>query len=86
MQRADEFLGRPDLVISDYEPVSAQYSYALRIPLVTVDQQSKYLLADSREMPTFGDLTPNEEIARLSLFFPKAYRENSNVLLSYARL
>lgn len=49
-------------VISDYEKISAEYSYALNIPLITIDQQSKYIIKGE----------PIDEIQRLSLFFPKA--------------
>jgi Glycosyl transferase family 1 len=44
MAQAQKMIGKPDLVISDYEPVSAQYAYAYDAPLITVDQQSKYLI------------------------------------------
>ena len=55
MHQAQLHLDRPDLVISDYEPLSAQYAYYYQSPLVTIDQQSKYLIAD---MPkTLGGFT-----------------------------
>lgn len=67
---AQSFMGKPDLVISDYEPVSAQYAYAYDAPLVTIDQQSKYLIGD---FPTqLNGQTYADEIARLRMFFPKA--------------
>jgi uncharacterized protein (TIGR00661 family) len=71
MDQAYKFLsGKPDLVVSDYEPISAQYSYSLNVPLVTIDQQSKYFYDG---YPTqLGNLGFIEERARLSLFFPKA--------------
>jgi hypothetical protein len=50
-----ELIGKPDLVISDYEPISAQYAYASGTPLVTIDQQSKYLV---------GDYEPRASLAR----------------------
>jgi uncharacterized protein (TIGR00661 family) len=53
-------IGRPDCVISDYEEISAKCAYALDVPLITVDQQSKYF---------FGG--PIDEVQRLSMFFPK---------------
>ena len=33
----------PDIVITDYEPNVAQYSYAANIPLICMEQQSKFL-------------------------------------------
>lgn len=70
MSRAKERVGVPSLVVSDYEPVSAQYAYATGAPLVTLDQQSKYLAAD---MPkSLGGFTYADEIERLRMFFPQA--------------
>lgn len=69
MAQAQRFLGKPDLVVSDYEPISAQYGYAHGAPLVTIDQQSKYLSGD------FGELNGHscrDEIQRLLMFFPRA--------------
>lgn len=62
--------GKPDLVVSDYCPVSAQYAYAHGAPLVTIDQQSKYLAGDYTE--ELGGTTCLDEVARLRLFFPQA--------------
>lgn len=65
-------LGTPDLVISDYEMISAQYANAKGAPLITVDQQSKYLVGDfpqELEGTTFKD-----EVERLGMFFPVASR------------
>jgi uncharacterized protein (TIGR00661 family) len=39
----EEFKGKPDLVMTDYEPNSAQYSYARNIPLICLEQQSKFI-------------------------------------------
>lgn len=64
-----KFLGRPDLAISDYEPISAQAAYANNAPLVTIDQQSKFLHGD---FPDINEATCNDEIARLRMFFPNA--------------
>lgn len=70
MKRAEEFLGKPDLVITDYEPLSAQYAYRYQSPLVTIDQQSKYLIG---EFPhTVHGMSYQDEIARLHMFFPLA--------------
>jgi uncharacterized protein (TIGR00661 family) len=65
-----ELIGVPDLVISDYEPVSAQYAYATGAPLVTINQQSKYLIGDFTEV--IDGLSCLDEAARLHLFFPYA--------------
>ncbi|HET7723722.1 MAG TPA: glycosyltransferase family protein, partial [Propionibacteriaceae bacterium] len=61
--------GRPDLVISDYDMVSAQIAYLFDAPLVTLDQQSKFL---GYECPNFDEFTPGEHRRRLGYFFPKA--------------
>lgn len=70
MEAAQKLIGKPDLVISDYEPVSAQYAYACGAPLVTIDQQSKYLAADFSRV--LRGQTCLDEVARLRLFFPQA--------------
>ena len=63
-------LGKPDLAISDYEPLTAQYAYSYNIPLVTIDQQSKFLHSDlPKEIAGF---TYADEVHRLNMFFPKA--------------
>ena len=69
MQQAAEKFGRPDLVISDYEMVAAQYAYAKNAPLVTLDQQSKYLVGDFSLM--LNGTSYIDEVERLGLFFPK---------------
>ncbi|HEY4484458.1 MAG TPA: glycosyltransferase family protein [Candidatus Paceibacterota bacterium] len=69
LDRAQKELDKPDLVITDYEPISAQYAYARNVPLITIDQQSKYLCGDfPREL---GGFTFEDEIARLRMFFPR---------------
>lgn len=70
MERTQELIGKPDLVISDYEPISAQYAYAHGTPLVTIDQQSKYLVGDY--VQAIAGQTCLDEVARLRLFFPAA--------------
>ena len=65
----EQRLGRPDLVISDYDMVSAQIAYLFGAPLVTLDQQSKFL---GYECPTIDAFTPDEHRMRLGYFFPKA--------------
>ena len=61
--------GTPDLVISDYDMVSAQIAYLFGVPLVTLDQQSKFL---GYECPAIDAFTPDEHRMRLGYFFPKA--------------
>ncbi len=63
-------IGSPDLVISDYEPISAQYAYMKNSPFVTIDQQSKYFVANFPK--SLNVFTYKDEIERLSMFFPKA--------------
>ena len=65
----EQEFGTPDLVISDYDMVSAQIAYLFGVPLVTLDQQSKFL---GYECPTIDGFTPDEHRMRLGYFFPKA--------------
>lgn len=70
MSQASKEFNRLDLVISDYEMVSAMYAYSKQIPLITLDQQSKFLVGDfPRKINGCACL---DEIERLNLFFPKA--------------
>ena len=70
MQKAfDIFKGKPDFIVSDYEPVSAQFSYTTNSKLITLDQQSKFLMGF---FPDIGQYGHKEEADRLRLFFPKA--------------
>lgn len=62
---------KADLVISDYEPISAQYAYARDIKLITLDQQSKFIYLPYEEI---HGLSSFEEKYRLKLFFPSTYR------------
>lgn len=74
MGQAQNWLGKPDLCISDYEPISAQYAYAYEAPVITFDQQSKYL-SDSRNFPgELGGLSHLDEVMRLNMFFPKVHK------------
>ncbi|MBI2473375.1 hypothetical protein HYV70_02375 [Candidatus Uhrbacteria bacterium] len=70
MKRAEEFIGKPNLVITDYEPLSAQYAYLYQSPLVTIDQQSKYLIGQFPKI--LHGLSYQDEVARLHMFFPYA--------------
>lgn len=67
---AQRWLGKPDLVISDYEPYCFQYGYSFCCPLITVDQQSKFL-PGSCPQPLEGSYY-QDEVARLRMFFPYA--------------
>jgi len=74
LAEVERLVGTPDLVVSDYEPVSAMCAYATGAPLVTLDQQSKFLVGD---LPVPGGGAPGcpgpeDEVARLRLFFPCA--------------
>lgn len=62
------FSGEPDLVITDYEPNVAQYSYAIDVPLICMEQQSKFLYLDEQKIKNFSIL---EEKKRINYFFPK---------------
>lgn len=62
------FLGIPDLVITDYEPNVAQYSYAVDVPLICMEQQSKFLYLDEIKINNYSIL---EERKRINYFFPK---------------
>lgn len=62
------FDGKPDLVITDYEPNVAQYAYSSNIPLITMEQQSKYLYLEELNIEKFSI---KEEQIRLNYFFPK---------------
>jgi len=63
-------IGRPDIVLSDYEPTSALVAYAFDVPLITIDQQSKYLMGGFPE--EINGFTSLDEVERLRMFFPKA--------------
>lgn len=58
----------PNLVITDYEPNVAQYSYATSIPLICMEQQSKFLYLEELMIERYSIL---EEQKRLNYFFPK---------------
>ena len=58
----------PDIVMTDYEPNVAQFAYAMNIPLICMEQHSKFLYLDNIEI---DGLTINEGAARLRFFFPK---------------
>ncbi len=58
----------PDLVMTDYEPNVAQFAYGMNIPLICMDQHSKFIYLNSEAI---AGLTTNEGAARLRFFFPK---------------
>lgn len=62
------FKSKPDLIISDYEPNVAQYAYASMVPLLCMEQQSKFIYLD--EINIKG-ASIKEEVYRLNYFFPK---------------
>ena len=62
------FDGKPDLVITDYEPNVAEYAYASNLKLITMEQQSKFLYLKNIEI---NDFSINEEVNRINYFFPK---------------
>lgn len=62
------FNGIPNVVITDYEPNVAQYSYAVGIPLICMEQQSKFLYLKE---DIIADYSIKEEIKRINYFFPK---------------
>ncbi len=71
-QAVQTYLGTPDAVITDYEPISAEVAYTTGAPLVTLDQQSKFLLTPSNLPSQLEGFTPADEVARLRHFFPTA--------------
>lgn len=66
------WLGNPDVVLTDYEPVSAQYGYAYGVNVITIDQQSKFFSRSTP--PEINGFTCEDEIMRLNMFFPVARR------------
>ena len=68
MDQLNHLIGTPDLVLSDYELVSARYAYAKQAPLVTLDHESIYWAGDfQKNLNGYGYI---DEIERLNLFFP----------------
>lgn len=70
-------VGKPNIVISDYEPNVAQYAYASNIPLINMEQQAKYLYIPEENIDGYGI---GEEISRLNYFFPKS---NMKIISSF---
>lgn len=69
--QAQAWLGKPDAVISDYEPNSVQYGYACAAKVITLDQQSKYFIPSLPE--TINDTCLLAEKMRLNMFFPMVH-------------
>lgn len=70
--QVEKLVHQIDLVISDYEPFSAQLGYAFDCPVVTIDQQSKFFTKNTPAI--ISGTTCRDEIMRLGMFFPKATR------------
>lgn len=70
LDNVGKIIGKPDLVISDYEPLSALYAYSFNSPFITFDQQSKYLAGNFQK--ELAGQSCKDEIMRLRMFFPKA--------------
>ncbi|MEU7585779.1 glycosyltransferase family protein [Micromonospora sp. NPDC049230] len=68
-QVVEQLGGAPDVVLTDYEPASAQIAYMLGSRLVTTEQQSKFLMYHT---PDAGGYTRWHEAAKLRYFFPAA--------------
>lgn len=62
----------PNVCISDYEPTTAKFSYKHGLPLLLVDQQSKFLEYDFTDI---GNFSRKEERDRLNMFFPTYVRK-----------
>lgn len=70
MAHARREIGTPDLVVTDYEPICARYAYALGAPLVSLNQQNKYLIP-STFPEIMGGVGFKDEVERLRMFFPR---------------
>lgn len=69
-RQIESFLGGvADIALTDYEPYAAQYAFARELPLVCLEQQSKFMGFDT---PNISGYSRHEESARLNYFFPNA--------------
>ena len=66
----DNFI--PDLCISDYEPIVARMAYKLEVPLINIDQHSKFIYMKEESINGYSCV---EEKRRLQLFFPKSEKK-----------
>lgn len=70
MSVQDAFGGeQPDIVMTDYEPNVAQYAYAIDVPLICIDQHSKFLILPDEHIEGHS---VRIDKSRLLYFFPKA--------------
>lgn len=74
---------KPDLVITDYEPVCAQYAYAANIPLICLHQQSKYLFLEKELENDELRMNFDSSSAMLKYFFPYADKRYVPTLFPY---
>jgi len=58
----------PDICITDYEPTVAKFAYKHNIPLINIDQQSKFIYMTEKSINGYSCV---EEKKRLNYFFPK---------------
>lgn len=65
------FHGIPDYVFTDYECNVARYSYARDIPLIGMEQHSKFLFLNDNNLEFNNNYGIKEETSRLKFFFPK---------------
>lgn len=70
----------PDICISDYEPIVASFSYKLNIPLINIDQQSKFIYIEADKINGFSIF---EEKNRMKLFFPKC---DQKLIISFYKI
>ena len=62
------FNGKPDLVITDYEPNVAEYAYASNLKLITMEQQSKFLYLENIEINDFSEKIDNIQLNGIEFF------------------
>lgn len=81
---AQKKIGKADLVISDYEPTCAQYAYAFDLPLITYDQQSKFLTGAFDD--DINGFSCRDEKQRLRMFFPHAEKRIASSFFNVAKI
>ncbi|MSS75108.1 hypothetical protein EXS73_02760 [Candidatus Pacearchaeota archaeon] len=62
---------RPDMIITDYEPLTAWTAFLLRIPLVSIDNQHSITDADSSSIPSGVGKMSYQLFTRLMVPFPR---------------
>ena len=70
----------PDICISDYEPVVAKFAYKHDVPLINIDQQSKFIYMTENNINGYSCI---EEKRRLNYFFP---RFNYKYIVSFYKI